>query len=472
LTVKDLYQGMSKTMMMGRVPLDTPESVKSKLSKECMSVFTAGVFEQSGKRINPSMLLVQPDGSYRYGVHYGTNPFEGHLIDAKFSLVQNVERNIGKWVSDLRSMAPRISSVRFAIGHAVECMDSLITKKEVFDVVETSNLADHVGMLNLVVPGGRLLRSPSESILKTSSFLLFNFAESRAEYLKLVTGMSPFVYATLLGVHLKEPHDQDLVSHLEPFQRNFADQCMRSLGRNYESFIWTKAAFPAVPVQLGDSLVLIAQLIKSMETTLPTYEKIDIPGAAYVTPAIIAKLLAFSYAEGRFELPLRTRLPDILLEKIYTESEALRGVSEEILSALSMYSFRGKYIEQPFKVRHVFKLPEMDVLTPVLAIFVQTGPVQHHITSLDVEVLEDNLVRISWYLPGFLKEDYAAQTYYNNVADGCAVQLYYKTVKMGLADYCPVSNWIPLGGLNLSSFPARLLLVRAHSWRKKRFWEL
>ena len=442
MTVKHQFEMMTKLFVQLHVANKASPAFKVKLEEECLRVATSGVFEP-GECVNPSMLLVHQDGSLFYGVHYGSTPFEGHLNKTNISLVENVEKNVEKWMSDFRHFLPNISKIEFNSEHAVTLMDKLIVKKEVFDVIETSNLADHVGLLNLLVSGSRLLKTSNESIIKTSSYLLYNFAESRSEYLEYVTGFTPSMYPTLLGLHLKEPNDEDFLSRVEPFQRNLAALASRNAGRNYEFFTWTKAALPSIPVSLQDSPIVAEELINSMEKLLPNYEKLDGPGSANITPIFYGKLLSFAFAEGRLRSTSTSSPSDLVLPKDFVHkifySRKLSGVSAETVLGLSLYSFKDELIEPPILISHIFDIDEIKVMTPALVLFIQTGPVQHIITSLDVSQISPNQIKVSCYLPGFIgKVDLKR----------IKTQMYYKNFVMRTPTFEPCSKWISVDGMS------------------------
>ena len=70
-------------------------------------------------------------------------------------------------------------SIELSVAHCLTFMEDLAIRGDRFDVVDTSNLADHCGLLNLLLHGSVVLRQPIESELpdraqlRTTSFLAF-----------------------------------------------------------------------------------------------------------------------------------------------------------------------------------------------------------------------------------------------------------------------------------------------------------
>jgi hypothetical protein len=194
--------------------------------------------------INPSLLRIELDGTFSYCLHYDTFPYEGHLFRQGTSVRGSMKFQLEKWIQGFEKMKKKVSFC-FSSQHAISFMDHLFLDfSKRFDVIETSNLADHVGLLNLLVSGSNLLKNDA-SLLKVCSFLLFNFAKSREEYLAIVTGMPKEAYPTLLGVELYENlHDpKDWTSFIYPFEKNIT---MSQNQRKHETFLFF---FPLVYVQ-------------------------------------------------------------------------------------------------------------------------------------------------------------------------------------------------------------------------------
>ncbi|KAJ3090947.1 hypothetical protein HK102_002153 [Quaeritorhiza haematococci] len=111
-------------------------------------------------------------------------------------------QNLTTWIKDFDQMKERVQ-VTFCIGDALSTMDELTRDKKKFDVIDSSNLVDHLGMFNLLVSGSILLKHPNESYLKTCSFRLHAVASSREEYLDVVTGL-PIESAGIPSLHVRE----------------------------------------------------------------------------------------------------------------------------------------------------------------------------------------------------------------------------------------------------------------------------
>ncbi|KAJ1551733.1 hypothetical protein HK096_002739 [Nowakowskiella sp. JEL0078] len=192
--------------------LDAESIVNSKMiTEEYYTVWSSGCIVR-GDSLNPSLHFVLPDGSFEYGLHYETNPYEGHRLDLELGLKQSVLQNLEHWIESFRIMKGYIRVVSLGTCHVLQFLDKLIMERRKFDIIETSNLADHVGMLNLLVNCSVLLKEPRLSFLKTCSFLLYEFSGSRTEYLNIVTGMPKEAYSTLLGLDLNFSDDRTWIS--------------------------------------------------------------------------------------------------------------------------------------------------------------------------------------------------------------------------------------------------------------------
>ena len=83
------------------------------------------------------------------------------------------------WVAAARSNAQKIKW-KFVID---DCTQFISWKKEKFDVITTSNLIDHVGLMTLLTVTRPMMRD--FGVLLTTSFLWWEDADSPTEYIKV-----------------------------------------------------------------------------------------------------------------------------------------------------------------------------------------------------------------------------------------------------------------------------------------------
>lgn len=81
-----------------------------------------------------------------------------------------------------------------------------------FDVIDTSNLSDHIGLLNVLVCCSPRLKVPNTSLLFTSSMLWSGECDSIEKYYDRCVGVPLQLLPTVLGLKLAD--DLELGSKL------------------------------------------------------------------------------------------------------------------------------------------------------------------------------------------------------------------------------------------------------------------
>ncbi|KAJ3317794.1 hypothetical protein HDU76_001049 [Blyttiomyces sp. JEL0837] len=375
----------------------------------------AGTNASVGTVINPSLFLILPNGDFAYGLHYGTLPYEGHRLDYEIGVKKSMLMNLERWIQCFREMTKKgsVKLISLGVGHALQFMDQLLIEQRSFDVIDTSNLADHVGMVNLLGTGSALLRQPQQSILTTCSFLLYHVASTREEYLDMVIGLPADAYSTLLGVELKMTDESSWQSQISQFAP--ANSRTIRLGeRNVEFFHW-RASLPTIrPVSIKGSPFLLDALKKCLlRTSVDSTLKYDGPGGVNTTPGAFSKMLALAFAQQRItyddgcqvnKFPLPD--PADVLSMIYSIPE-MKGTMSDVYAFLNLYGFNirsARYCDAPLFAQAVIDTPRhKNNATPVIFIEARGNGVGYTIESVDLVELPNNKVEISCYLPGFLK---------------------------------------------------------------------
>jgi hypothetical protein len=288
-------------------------------------------------------------------------------------------------------------------------MDSFLLLGEKFDVIETSNLADHIGLLSLLVSGSVILNNEC-SILKACSFLFYNFAASRQEYLDIVTGLSEEAFPTLLGLELKSLEKSDWLSSISAFPVSLA-QLIASQGRNYEFFVFRKAPTSDIPVAIDSSSFILGQLVNcALKTSASYYVKVNSLGSANTTPAIFSKLIAFAFAQQRITCSVSSSNqfpfpePAKLFQNLYNLDD-LKGNMSELFLFAQLYGFHlssADLVGPSRKASGLVPTPRYaGVLTPHVFVELKAGPVNHNIQSIELADLNNDKSKISFYLPPF-----------------------------------------------------------------------
>ncbi len=183
--------------------------------------------------INP-LFAISSAPTGQFAVHYGTDPLLGfnlvEAFDTKYSIssiVQTAKERFHSWCSNLSSRLTKSSVlIRLFCGDAVRLCHELqqgprsqtdgylgpwtartmalggLDGKEKplkdFDIIDTSNLIDHVGMLNVLVAATPLLRKDISSCLYTESLL--QATENATESLQAMLCSDVTTISLLMGL--------------------------------------------------------------------------------------------------------------------------------------------------------------------------------------------------------------------------------------------------------------------------------
>ena len=189
-------------------------SVKQKICDEARVYMDKGncrLRDENNICVNPTLL--HPT-TQRWQVHYTLSPYDGFLpfsryekldTSAKSGILTRSCQNILK--SLVSSYRRRVQSVKvfFYLQDALEfCYGGTNIK---FDVIDCSNLADHVGLVNLINACRLRLADHPEAIVQTESMIWKAFAPSVLQYLEEILccplSMIPTIYGFRLVNHVE-----------------------------------------------------------------------------------------------------------------------------------------------------------------------------------------------------------------------------------------------------------------------------
>lgn len=228
---------------------------KAKLFDEAKKYFKTGncgtsIMKRVATSVNPTFL--QPITG-KWLVHYVSCPFDGYLPLPSRIVDENNHHQKGAILfrycqGELKQLfvafRERMEKIKFYF-HPCDalnfCYDDSFPK---FDVIDTSNLADHVGLVNLLTAGAQKLRS-DQSVLFTESMLWNNAGSSEALYLQEVLCCPLSLVPTLYGLRL--------LDNVELGPETL--RTMRTMSVSVSRLRWKKS-LPFVGVQLGLSPAL------------------------------------------------------------------------------------------------------------------------------------------------------------------------------------------------------------------------
>ncbi|XP_068726711.1 uncharacterized protein [Montipora capricornis] len=332
--------------------------------QEIYSYFQSGCTSRihSDSEVNPT--LIRPF-ERKWRVHHGSCPFTGYIpIDGnrfeKFkSVARSCKETLKTWISHYQRYSPKIKVV-FWDGDALELCRKGLPEDLQFDVVDTSNLSDHLGLLNTLVCCVRKLKQPGQSQLITSSMLWQSAGlTGLEEYLQLNLGIKQSSYPTILGLRLAEDLDLGKSDIL----------AINASGRTEDKLIWVKTEPERSPINLARSPDILDGL-KSMASRcfkLPcsNSRSLQLCGATFSSP--LTFFLAFlqiaeSFQESAEQVLsyVEEAMPTVRLFQKRSRFN-ICGLSWNVLKRLAGIS-RGAVL----KVQAHVTFPTLPRITPVL----------------------------------------------------------------------------------------------------------
>ncbi|CAE8638648.1 unnamed protein product [Polarella glacialis] len=228
--------------------------------KEVLAYFKTGALQTSGgplDYVNHTLLRCED----AFDLHYGTNPFLAFPLfgprsqygaPQSASLMQCCLSQLGDWCAVLRQFKAVVSWT-LAVGDCLAICAEL--PKQTFHVVSTSNVADHVGLLPLLLAARPVIAS--DGVLLTSTLLHLNYSADTSEYLTQNLMVKPELWPSWYGwrcmgyegslapvsseVQFESPDVEALV-----LQRLDAG----STSRSEANFAWVPTPPPSTPLAL------------------------------------------------------------------------------------------------------------------------------------------------------------------------------------------------------------------------------
>jgi hypothetical protein len=161
--------------------------------------------------VNPTMLDAE---THRWQVHYQLCPFDGYLpltrgkemdtSNENEMLIRTCQKILQTLVANYRRCMKTVK-IFFHVDDALEfCLSNV---KLSFDVIDCSNLADHVGLINLINACERRLAKTPEAMLFTETMTWTTLAPSVVNYIEKALccplSMIPTIYGLRLANHVK-----------------------------------------------------------------------------------------------------------------------------------------------------------------------------------------------------------------------------------------------------------------------------
>jgi hypothetical protein len=204
---------------------DIEDSTKVLINKEARQYFSMGSCKlQSGIRnvcVNPTLL---DPTTYRWQVHYQLCPFDGYLpltgkeldtSDSKGIVIRTCQKILRGFVADYKKRTDRVK----IFLHLEDALEFCLSESTLsFDVIDCSNLADHVGLVNLINACEKRLMDTPEAVLYTETMLWSLLAPSLLKYIEEALccplSMIPTIYGLRLATHVEFGSNKPLNLHL------------------------------------------------------------------------------------------------------------------------------------------------------------------------------------------------------------------------------------------------------------------
>lgn len=210
---------------------------------EALSYFQTGncrINQESGVCINPTLL---DPTSLEWKVHYLSSPFDSYLPLTKEEqqeqqdtsvksnmMTQSCQKILKRLLLSYRSRIENVE-VFFHLEDALEfCYAG---SAEHFDVIDCSNLADHVGLANIIVACSRILANHPAALLFTESIVWTYLADTTEKYVERALCCPLSMIPTIYGFRLTNRVELG-ASTIDNMRRNLVrplDFCWRNAPR-------------------------------------------------------------------------------------------------------------------------------------------------------------------------------------------------------------------------------------------------
>ncbi|XP_031572249.1 uncharacterized protein LOC116306350 isoform X2 [Actinia tenebrosa] len=329
---------MQQIMMAPNVKSDFIKK-SSPYYKEIKHWFEEGSTNDERHSVNPT--LIRPF-DHKWRVHYTACAFEGYLPLSRSDLIRC--RSItGCCKETLRLLVKRFQqfktattfTVFFWTGDGLLLCTSRLPQGMRFDVIDTSNVADHIGLLNILVCCSPRLKRPLESQMFTSSMLWFKECENIMKYYSKCLGVNTYLLPTILG--LKLAVDFDLGNRLPD------DICS-----SQEIFCWVKTERTRTLLTLeeGDEVIQALFILVERCFDLVGLSKDKVFGPNLSSPLTLLRILQQldPIVEGG-----AARILDLLRSKLPRDFEDKFGLSWNLING-SLGSIKEPIVEVNVKI--------------------------------------------------------------------------------------------------------------------------
>ncbi|XP_022803178.1 uncharacterized protein LOC111340580 isoform X2 [Stylophora pistillata] len=170
--------------------------------------YREGSTSDESEKTNPT--LIRPFVR-KWRQHYSSCAFKGYPPLERRDLEQGkscadvCKEKLAVWVKRFQEQSKNDQAtlkVTLWTGDALALCTSGFLPEMLFDVIDTSNLSDHAGLLNVLVCCAPRLKVPNESLLFTSSMLWHGKCDTIKEYYQNSVGVPSQLLPTVLGLKL------------------------------------------------------------------------------------------------------------------------------------------------------------------------------------------------------------------------------------------------------------------------------
>lgn len=256
------------------------------LYREIQHWFREGSTNDESEKINPT--LIRPF-SHKWRQHYsscafvGYPPLERKDLEQGKSCADVCKEKLAVWVKRYQEQNKNYQAtlkVTLWTGDALALCTSGFPPDMLFNVIDTSNLSDHIGLLNVVVCCGPRLKVPTASLLFTSSMLWCGECHSIEEYYNKCVGVPLKLLPTVLG--LKLAVDLELGSKKLPDKPESTE----------ETLCWVKADLKRTLLTIDETTEVVQALLSLTERCFnPTKEIIHSIGVTSPSPLTLLRII-------------------------------------------------------------------------------------------------------------------------------------------------------------------------------------
>lgn len=393
--------------------------------------------------VNPTLFL----NPHKYHLHYGSIPHEAFpsfadSYHAHHPLLTLALTSIADWRNGIIT-AKGLVEWEFDVGDCINFLSSFPvtptrTSTELkFNVVATSNVADHLGLLPLLLASRYVVKD--NGILLTQSLRYSSYSSNQDEYLQKNLIISPDRYASILGWHCcgyegsgLEALPGGVITHLPSFFE-ISTSALRKKFENVDArvelnLVW-KPVFSCFGSKYGNFLEQGAMNSKS--TTVNTFLSLEHDNqvqelAELLKPEFLEHPLSeHAHRVGFYVMNpekqsqcngshLMTLLPIFLKCKSAEEVERLlkvpsdvemdpfgeiRDIASAILRGRAKEELEVASVKVPFRfIKDRFELVKRKFESMMLTVLVKTKYGKIPFSGIQVEILEDGQMfyKLSW----------------------------------------------------------------------------